>query len=95
MAKETQNKTMAIEVKAAMVRNLPEGFSEENICNKYAQLKQLGRSVEWTLWAVDDNGEKYLLHVNENVAESNLEGTFHVGKIKETDLPKGIHSIKD
>lgn len=94
MAKTQQNKTMAIEVKAAMVRNLPNEFKEENICNKYAQLKQIGGDKEWTLWAVDNKGEKYLLHVNERTIKDNLAGEFHVGKIKESKIPEGVHSLK-
>ena len=85
---------MAIKVKAAMVRNLPNGFKEENICNKYAQLKQIGGDKEWTLWAIDNKGAKYLLHVNEKTITNNLAGEFHVGQIKEYDIPEGVHSLK-
>ena len=99
MAKETQ-KDLAARVLAAIKRNLPENFKEENVINTYAQLKEIGcgKMVEWTTWATNNEGEKFLLHADRKIVEQNLEtGVFHVGKIKEADLKSGLvfaHSIK-
>lgn len=99
MAKETQ-KEFAARVLAAIKRNLPANFKEENVTNTYAQLKEVGsgRMIEWTAWASNNEGEKFLLHADKKIVEQNLEnGVFHVGKIKETDIKSGVvfaHSIK-